>query len=218
MKRILCYGDSNTWGHDPTTIDPKSGGFARYAEDVRWPGVMQAALGDGYFVCEEGLCGRTTVFEDPTHYGWNGYTHFEVAFKTCDPVDAIIFMLGTNDSKDMFNASADMITSGMQRLLRNCQNLMRDSMSADAKVIIACPLKPIMAGNGTYFYDFSEKSTEKIEKMHDTYKALAERSGCTFFDVNDFGVADPADGVHMDADSHRRVGLALADVVRGLLE
>ena len=76
MKRILCYGDSNTWGHNPTGIDPVTGAIGRYSEGVRWTGVMQRELGEEYFVCEEGLCGRTTVFEDPTHYGWNGYMHF----------------------------------------------------------------------------------------------------------------------------------------------
>ena len=54
MKRIVCYGDSNTWGYTPGT-------GARYPEDVRWTGRLQRALGPGYAVVEEGLNGRTTI-------------------------------------------------------------------------------------------------------------------------------------------------------------
>ena len=53
-KRIVCYGDSNTWGSDPATRD-------RFPPDVRWTGVLARELGDGYQIIEEGLPGRTTV-------------------------------------------------------------------------------------------------------------------------------------------------------------
>ena len=62
MKRILCYGDSNTFGTGPMAAlssDPV------HAKHVRWAGVMEAALGDGWDVVVEGLPGRTTVFDDP---------------------------------------------------------------------------------------------------------------------------------------------------------
>ncbi len=42
QKNILCYGDSNTWGYDPVNA-------CRYGRDVRWPGVLQKELGDGYY-------------------------------------------------------------------------------------------------------------------------------------------------------------------------
>ena len=55
---IVCFGDSNTHGAHP---DPAVGG--RHPRDVRWPGVMRAALGEGYEVIEEGLNGRCTVWD-----------------------------------------------------------------------------------------------------------------------------------------------------------
>ncbi|MBS7614601.1 hypothetical protein KEJ18_02550 [Candidatus Bathyarchaeota archaeon] len=58
MFEVLCYGDSNTCGADPQT-----GG--RFSIDERWPGVLQKALGEDYHVIEEGLGGRTTVWDDP---------------------------------------------------------------------------------------------------------------------------------------------------------
>lgn len=58
MKTILCFGDSNTYGYRPDT-------GKRYAEDTRWTGILREKLKDRKIeVIEEGLVGRTTVFED----------------------------------------------------------------------------------------------------------------------------------------------------------
>ena len=66
-KRIVCFGDSNTWGYNPKTGE-------RYDENTRWPMRMQQILGDAYQVIEEGQNGRTISCEDPwewaTKRGW----------------------------------------------------------------------------------------------------------------------------------------------------
>ena len=60
MKQILCYGDSNTWGADPADDSQ------RFEWPVRWPGVLQRELGgEDFHVVEDGLGGRTTVYDDP---------------------------------------------------------------------------------------------------------------------------------------------------------
>ena len=150
MKRILCYGDSNTWGHDPANVDPNTGLVARFDEHTRWPGVMRDALGADYLVWEAGLCGRTTVFDDPLMPTRNGVRDFEMVLQTCDPVDCIIFALGTNDTKDMFSASSLIIYHGMERLLNVCKDVIAQSRSAHAKIILACPLIPIADKAGEY--------------------------------------------------------------------
>jgi lysophospholipase L1-like esterase len=62
VKTILCFGDSNTWGCIPLTgaRPPRRHGPAQ-----RWPGVLRRELGDGFWIVEEGLNGRTTVWDDP---------------------------------------------------------------------------------------------------------------------------------------------------------
>ena len=72
MKRILTYGDSNTWGFDPETWGSVPMTLERYPEDIRWTGLLQKALGKGALVLEEGLCGRTTAFDDEECDGRNG--------------------------------------------------------------------------------------------------------------------------------------------------
>ena len=62
-KTVLIFGDSNTWGWKPSNDMIKP--LERWDDDVRWPGVLQAGLGDGYKVIADGLNGRTTVWNDP---------------------------------------------------------------------------------------------------------------------------------------------------------
>ena len=78
MKRILAYGDSNTWGFDPTTWNSVPMQLKRYSKDVRWTGLLQIALGDMAWVIEEGMNGRTTAFDDEECDGRNGLTALPV--------------------------------------------------------------------------------------------------------------------------------------------
>ena len=110
MKRILAYGDSNTWGFDSENI-------AQYSEDVRWTGLLQKALNNKALIIEEGLCGRTTVYDDEMIPGANGLTALPAILEANRPLDIAIIMLGTNDCKSVFHASADDITAGLEKCL-----------------------------------------------------------------------------------------------------
>ena len=57
MKTILAYGDSLTYGANPT-------GGLRHAFEDRWPSVLEAGLDGKARVIAEGLGGRTTVSDD----------------------------------------------------------------------------------------------------------------------------------------------------------
>jgi len=210
MKRILCYGDSNTWGYDRDND-------CRFDEHTRWTGVMQDILGQDYRVWEAGLCGRTTAFEDPTMPIRDGAAYFEMVLQTCEPVDCIIFVLGTNDVKDMFNISPLIITYGMERLLRECRRLLSEK-TQNTKIILACPVVPVADDNGVYWYDMSAQSTHKGEQLRWRYKELAEQSGCAFVDLNEIVSPCGADGVHLDSDGQKLVGTVMADLVKNLLK
>ena len=114
MKTILCYGDSNTWGYNPST-----GG--RYPRDVRWPGVLRRELGDDYLVIEEGLNGRTTVWDDPIEGYKNGKEYLVPCLETHKPLDLVIILLGTNDLKVRFSVSAYDIANGAGALVQIVQ-------------------------------------------------------------------------------------------------
>ena len=89
MKQILCFGDSNTYG-----LIPKEGG--RYPWGIRWTSILNEKLGlENYRVIEEGLCGRTTIFDDPLREGRCGIRMLPVVLETHNPIDIIVVMLGT---------------------------------------------------------------------------------------------------------------------------
>ena len=115
MKQILCFGDSNTWGYDGESRE-------RLPWGVRWTSLLQEKLNkEKYRVIEEGLCGRTTVFEDPLRDGRKGTALLPTLLETHAQVDVITLMLGTNDCKTVFGASADVIGKGILRLLDQIQ-------------------------------------------------------------------------------------------------
>ena len=99
MKQILCFGDSNTWGYDGESRE-------RLPWGVRWTSLLQEKLNkEEYRVIEEGLCGRTTVFEDPLRDGRKGTALLPTLLETHAQADVITLMLGTNDCKTVFGGN-----------------------------------------------------------------------------------------------------------------
>mgnify|MGYP002233579812 CR=1 FL=1 len=111
MKQILCFGDSNTYGYKPD----KSG---RFPWGVRWTSILAEKFGRDVNVIEEGLCGRTTIFDDVFRVGRKGSESFPAILESHTPLDLIIIMLGTNDCKTYNHASADRIGKGIEKLIQ----------------------------------------------------------------------------------------------------
>ena len=57
MKKILIYGDSNTWGDN--FILGK-----RIEDEKQWPNILQRKLGSEYKILQEGLPGRLAGNEE----------------------------------------------------------------------------------------------------------------------------------------------------------
>ncbi|UEM06745.1 hypothetical protein JL101_030075 (plasmid) [Skermanella rosea] len=111
-KRIMVYGDSNTWGYVPE----------RYPKDVRWPGVFGVTLGPNYKVVDEGLSARTTDLTDPMlpHIPGaelDGSAYLPAAIAAHLPLDPVVIMLDTNNLKQMFNRSPLWIALGVGKLV-----------------------------------------------------------------------------------------------------
>ena len=91
--KILCYGDSNTWGFDREH---------NCRIQQRWTKVLQSLCAKDEII-EAGLNGRTTTFDDPYNEHRNGRKTLPVLLKQHQPLDMLIIMLGTNDLKNVFN-------------------------------------------------------------------------------------------------------------------
>ena len=207
MKRILCFGDSNTWGYDYV-------GGGRFSDEVRWPGVLEKELGNDYKIIEEGLCGRTTVFEDPLMTGRNGAMYFEPMICSHLPIDCCVMMLGTNDMKRMFSIGADEAAAGAERLIMRWKELLIKENHKKVPFLLVSPIHIYKAETGAYMYGFDEKSEEESKKFAEAFRLVAERHNCLFADAASVVKPCVEDGVHLNAEGHRKLGKYLAEIIK----
>ncbi len=202
---MLCYGDSNTWGSDPETGE-------RFAPEVRWPGVLRRALGEGYWVIEEGLGGRTTVRDDPIEGAHkNGRAYLPACLESHKPIDLILIMLGTNDLKARFAASSSDIAQGAASLAGEA---LRSGCGPDGGAPVVVLISPPALGRLTDMAEMFEGATEKSRLFPGHYRRFAEQGGLAFLDASEIVVSSDLDGIHLEAGEHRKLGEAVADRVR----
>jgi len=189
---ILCYGDSNTWGFNAET-----GG--RYPRNVRWTGILQELLGSKAFIIEEGLNGRTTVFDDVFQWSHtrSGKDYLPTCLMSHRPLDIVIIMLGTNDMKSCFNKSAWDIGRGMETLVDQIRGVMAEDCP---DIIIISP--PKLAKISDYAPQFIG-AQEKIKNLAAEYKKVAEAKKVGFINITDMLSAGDVDGIHIDEGGHR---------------
>lgn len=205
--QILCFGDSNTWGHIPVTAK-------RYERNERWPGVMARELGSSFHVVEEGLCGRTTVWDDPIEGDKSGLRYLPPCLASHQPLDLVILMLGTNDLKARFSLTALDISLGVDRLVQVIQASGGGKNGQAPAILLAAP--PPIDPHGDEEEMF-RGGREKSLAFAARYAAVAEARGCHFLDVAQFIGVDLADGIHYSSDAHRKLGQAMRDVVSSII-
>jgi lysophospholipase L1-like esterase len=207
-KVIVCYGDSNTWGADPS-------GAERFAPDVRWTGVLQSDLGADYRVIEEGLNGRTTNIEDTIEVDRNGRAQLPPTIESQRPFDLMIIMLGTNDLKARNNRSAADIAQSASKLAEIAKRSQAGPNGENPKVLLIAPPATIESGGGLDLL-FSG-SIEKSRLFPEQYAFYANSVGVDFLDAGSVIVSSPVDGIHFDPEEHSKLGRAVAAEVRRII-
>jgi len=208
MKHILCFGDSNTHGYRPDTFDD------RYDYEDRWTIRLGGLLGSGYHIIEDGLNGRTTVFNDPFKPGKRGIDDVYNISITHKPLDLVIIMLGTNDTKQVFNATTKSIAYGLGMLIAKFQEYADEI--GNPKILIVSPIhiEPGIDTGG--FENFDISAHYKSLEFASYFRHTAEKLGCAFFDAATVAHAGE-DCLHMTKESHDALARALSPVVRELL-
>lgn len=215
MKRIMCYGDSNTWGNIP-------GVGTRYPADVRWPGVVSLLLGPEYTIIEEGLNGRTTSFDDYYVEYRNGRKGLGYALCAHAPIDLIVVSLGTNDLK---YTGAVGSYKGLDELLRLIDNATANFPAAGCeifpngvKILVVSPihLYPDIAAlrPESSIVDKYEEST----KFAKYFQAIAQAHNAYFLDASLYAKPSIKDCVHMEPESHKALGIAIAKKIQQIFE
>ena len=204
-RTIVCYGDSNTHGYDSRTI-------TRFNEEERWTSLLSKYLGKGYYIKEEGLNGRTTVFSDIMGEGRNGLSYLIPCLESHEPIDLLIFMLGTNDTKEVFHASAEDITKGMEKLIKKSMRHM-SVWREKPNILILAPF-PIDPAYESAFeaQSMGKGCSEKSKELAERYKTLAEKFHCHFLDVGSIPGIEvyPTDYLHLTKKSHQILAEVLA--------
>ncbi|MGE5138016.1 MAG: SGNH/GDSL hydrolase family protein [Rudaea sp.] len=208
MKTILCYGDSNTWGYDPTT-------GSRLPFEQRWPGVLAADLGDEYRVIEEGQCGRTTVWDDPVEGGKNGQLYLGPCLESHQPLDLVVLMLGTNDLKLRFSVSPYDVSLSIGRLVDQIQKSGAGQDKTAPEVLLLAP--PLIGPLTDYAEMFPQDARERSAKLGAYYASVATAYRTSFLDTSDLVTASELDGIHFAAGEHAKLGRAVAECIREIL-
>lgn len=203
MKQILCFGDSNTFGYIPEI-------HGRYPWGERWTSILNEDLGiDKYRVIEEGLVGRTTIFEDPLRDGRCGVRSLPNILESHTPVDLVIIMLGTNDCKTVYGASAEVIGKGISKLIGQ----IRENTKTSEILIIS----PIHLGNhvwqGEYDPEFSVESVNVSEKLSSVYQKVCKKENVHFLDAAIYAKPSEEDQEHLNAEGHRLLSKAVLNKV-----
>ena len=90
MKKILCFGDSNTFG-----FNPKDG--SRYSSSIRWSGILKESLKENFIVIEQGYNNRTCFSENLSGEEMTGYKAIKKYLSK--DIDYLVVSLGINDMK-----------------------------------------------------------------------------------------------------------------------
>lgn len=207
LKNIMCFGDSNTHGFI-------AGLGERYNENTRWTRLLQKYLGLEYYVIEEGLNGRTTVYDDADMKNVNGSKYLEVSIATNKPLDLVIIMLGTNDLKEKFNASVKDIGKGLEKLIK----ILRNPEIYDKEILL---ISPIHISDKIVDSEYCEsfgglKGAEKSRMLAGEINRLAREYQCHFMDAADYARADDRDSIHLDAKGHKALAEGLYHKIKGI--
>lgn len=205
MIVILCFGDSNTYGRDPVTK-------GRLDKEIRWPGVLQKRLGGEYDVIEEGLNGRTTVWNDPVRGGSkrNGSVYLLPCLESHTPIDLLIIMLGTNDLKARFSVTPYDIAESIGTLIEIAQGSRSGLDGKSPKILIMAP-PPL--GKITEWAETFQGGVEKSKQLADYYLSVASAYGCLFLDTSTVIQSSKLDGLHFDPEDHLKLGAAVANII-----
>ena len=175
MGRIVCFGDSNTYGYDP-----RSYFGSQYPPDIRWTGLLQSS---GWEVVNCGQNGRLIPQEME-------FPHLDALFRRLQPYDFVAVMLGSNNI--LGGDSAAQAAERMGKFLRCLENC-----TGGAKGILIAP-PPMKFGD---WVQTQERIDESI-RLAEAYQALAQKHHLAFGDAGKWNIELAFDGVHFSAEGH----------------
>lgn len=191
MKKILFYGDSNTYGYDPAGF---MGG--RYPRQQRWTGILAERLAREWDIAADGMPGRMIP--------GNSYS-IQIALgavKADGPIDLFAVMLGTNDLLNQRVPDAAKVAEKMTGMIDYV------SESFCEKILLIAPPQirftdpsctdPFVHGDAAY----SERCRRESIRLARFYREIAARRGIFGADASSWDLDLAFDGVHLSEEGH----------------
>ena len=185
--RIMCYGDSNTWGF--THLSSRTAGEDNY---------------------DNGL-NEAIQYE----LNFNGRPTLMPLIKSHIPLDVVVIMLGTNDIKVRFHKTPAEVTANVEKLVQmiklSCDPEKEWYGYGVPKILVIAPV-PVMATKNS----FAPKNAASRE-LGPLFKEMAARNGVEFLDAGEYiKVPGMPDGIHLTAEQHRILGMAVAAKIKSM--
>jgi len=201
MKKILCYGDSNTYGYNPAD-------GSRFDDKIRWTALLQYNLGNDYKIIEEGICDRTGFADNDKGFLFSAQRHFPKIITKSKDIDILILAIGTNDLQFKYNLTLKQIENGLEKLIITAKKYIR-------KIVLIPPVtlsEDVLEG---YFnYQFDTTSISKSKKVGKIYKKLSKIYGLEIFDINEFVKPSQTDGLHYNEIGHKIIANKLTEFIK----
>lgn len=203
MKKILCFGDSNTYGYIPNN-------GARYDKNTRWTGIL-SLLSHGKFKIIEGGCNNRTAFAaNPAGKIFTGYEILPELLT--DDFDAVVLAIGINDTQFLFDTVIEDFTTGIENLINIVQ-----AKCPQAKIILVAP--SILTDdvlNGNFACLFDRTSIEKSRQLPLLYQKIAEKQNIEFLDLNSVAKTSSLDGLHYAPEQHLKIAQVIFKILSEL--
>lgn len=196
MKKVLCFGDSNTFG-----FIPESG--KRYDKNTRWSGILAQLAAGRFEIIEAGCNNRTAFTDNPAGFEQTGCKVLPTLL-TKD-IDCVILAIGVNDLQIFYNPTLEEIKNGMRRLV----DIVREHCP-NAEIILVSPARLTEnIFNGYFRAMFDKMSIEKSLYLSEIYESIAKEKNCRFADWDKIVTVSPKDGLHLEPDAHKKIAEAM---------
>lgn len=203
LKKILCFGDSNTYGYIPNN-------GARYDKNTRWTGVLLLLSHGKFEIIEDGCNNRTAFAANPAGKIFTGYEILPELLT--DDFDVVVLAIGINDTQFLYNLSSIEIASGVEKLI----NIVKVK-SPQAKILLVAP--SILTDdvlNGNFACLFDRTSIEKSRQLPLLYQKIAEKQNIKFLDLNSVAKTSSLDGLHYAPEQHLKIAQVIFKILSEL--
>ena len=198
VYKILCFGDSNTYG-----FDPRMGAPEQLPYEKRWTGILDAM--PCYQVINRGQNGR----EIP--HTQSAFSSLEYTLERHADADVLVIMLGTNDLALMWRPTAGRVGIRMRDLFEKVPGLSAFRTGGKKTLLLSPPLLNMAD-------DTDGVLLEASAGLAAVYRSIAEKYGLYFADTAGWRIHMTYDEVHFSPAGHAAFAMEMDRLLRMILE